>query len=101
MYTDYVYLPSEYVNNCNVVYNGYIRSYTNSNYTQWVDIYVNQNYMKKYGSSNYSQTVVCDSANIFTSDILYKIGYVDSLFNLFTLGIIFAIFLGLCRRSIR
>lgn len=99
--TDYIYLPEDYINNCNVVYNGYIRSYTNSSRTEWVDIYVNQNYMLKYGSSTYSQNVVCDTANVYTSDELYKIGYLNYLFSLFILGLLFAIFLGLCRRSIR
>lgn len=67
-----IYLPHEYVNSCNVVYSNYIRSYTNSNFTQWVDIYINQDYQVKAGSSTYSQSVVCDNLNTYTDNIMYR-----------------------------
>lgn len=67
-----IYLPSDYINNCNVVYNGYIRSYLNNNNTQWVDIYINQDYMLKPGSSNYSQVIQCDGVNTYTTNIFYR-----------------------------
>ena len=88
-----IYVPSDYVNNCNVVNNGYIRSYTNSSYTQWVDIYVNQDYMLKYGSSNYSNTVVCDSLNSYTSNEYYKLGQHQEWFSMLILAFLFALFL--------
>ena len=45
-----IYLPSEYVNSpCKVINNGYIRAYTNSNYTDYVDIFINQDYMIRQG----------------------------------------------------
>ena len=34
-----IYVPTAYKNNCNVVYDNYIRSYTNSDHATWVDIY--------------------------------------------------------------
>lgn len=67
-----IYLPHEYVNSCNVVYSNYIRSYTNSNFTQWVDIYINQDYQVKQGSSTYSQSVTCDNLNTYTDNIMYR-----------------------------
>ena len=93
-----IYLPSEYINNCNVVFNGYIRSYTNSNYTQWVDIYVNQDYMVKPGSSNYSQSVVCDSVNSYSSNVYYRIGQHTEWFNMLILAFLFSLFLLNIRR---
>lgn len=96
-----IYLPSPYINNCNVVNNGYIRSYTNSNYTQWVDIYINQDYMLKPGSSNYSNTVVCDSLNTYTTNEYYRIGQRQEWFSMFILALCFAIFLINIRRCSR
>lgn len=96
-----IYLPSQYINNCNVVFNGYIRSYTNSNYTTWVDIYINQDYMEKPGSSNYSQTVICDSLNSYTSNEYYKLGQIQEWLSMFTLALVFSIFLINIRRCSR
>lgn len=93
-----IYLPSDYTSNCNVVYNGYIRSYTNSTYTQWVDIYINQDYMLKPGSSNYSQSVVCDTVNDYTDDQYYRIGQRSEWFSTLILALLFALFLFEIRR---
>lgn len=93
-----IYVPSDYVNNCNVVNNGYIRSYTNSSYTQWVDIYVNQDYMLKYGSTNYANPVVCDSLNSYTSNEYYKLGQRQEWFSMLILAFLFALFLLNVRR---
>lgn len=96
-----IYLPSNYINNCNVINNGYIRSYTNSNRTEWVDIYINQDYMEKPGSSNYGNTVVCDSLNSYTSNLYYRIGQREEWFFMFILAMCFAILLINLRRSSR
>lgn len=93
-----IYLPSDYVSNCNVVFNGYIRSYTNSTYTQWVDIFINQDYMLKSGSSNYSQSVVCDTTNNYTDNQYYRIGQRTEWFNTLLLALLFALFLFNIRR---
>lgn len=93
-----IYLPSNYINNCNVVYNGYIRSYTNNSRTEWVDIYINQDYMEKPGSSTYGNNVVCDTLNTYTTDTYYKIGQRAEWFSTLILAFIFAIFLLNIRR---
>lgn len=93
-----IYLPSDYINNCNVVYNDYIRSYTNSQRTQWVDIYINQDYMEKSGSTTYSQTIVCDTLNSYTTNEYYKLGQRSEWFNMFILAMLFAILLFEMRR---
>lgn len=93
-----IYLPSDYITNCNVVYNGYIRSYTNDSRTQWVDIYINQNYMLKSGYSNYSQSVVCDSINNYTDNQYYRIGQREEWFFTLILALLFALFLFQIRR---
>lgn len=67
-----IYLPTEYKNNCNVVYNNYIRSYTNNSRTEWVDIYINQDYQLKAGSNQYQSNVVCDTLNTYTDNIMYR-----------------------------
>lgn len=94
-----IYLPSEYIDNCNVVYTNYIRSYTNSNKTSYVDIYINQDYMLKEGSSQYAPTnVVCDNLNTYTDNIYYKIGYQDSVFSILICSFLFVIMLVNLRR---
>lgn len=67
-----LYLPTNYKNNCNVFYDNYIRSYTNNNRTEWVDIYFKDNYAERIGSSNYGQNVVCDTLNTYTDNIFYR-----------------------------
>lgn len=93
-----IYLPSDYINNCNVVHDNYIRSYTDSTYTQWVDIFIHQDYQLQLGSSTDPQSVVCDSLNTYTTDEHYKIGYYDNLFPTFILALVFALFLLQIRR---
>lgn len=68
-----IYLPEEYVNMpCKVINNGYIRVYVDNSYTNYYDIYVNQDYMAKYGTTNYTQTVVCDTLNEYTTAYFYR-----------------------------
>lgn len=74
-----IYVPTQYKDNCNVFYNDYIRSYTNSSRTSWVDIYYKSNYALKEGSSNYQQNIVCDNLNVYTDDIYYRYDLSDSL----------------------
>lgn len=77
-----IYIPSDYINNCNVVNSNYIRSYTNSNNTQWVDIYFTQDYMLKPGSTTYSQNIQCDSMNQYTTNIWYRYD-IDKILTIF------------------
>lgn len=74
-----IYVPTAYKDNCNVVYNDYIRSYTNSSNTEWVDIYFKNGYFLKQGYSNYSNNVVCDSLNTYTDDFYYRYDLCNSL----------------------
>lgn len=100
-----IYVPTEYLNySCKVVNNGYIRVYTNSTNTNWVDIYINQDYMIKEGYSNYSQNVVCDSVNQYTDNFYYRIDFPSILimfviFVIFTCYIPYKIFMLLFRRA--
>lgn len=94
----YVYLPSDYINNCNVVHDGYIRSYTDNTYTQWVDIFIGQDYMVQAGSSSTAESVVCDTLNIYTTDEKYKLNNDYTDFFVFGIGILFALFLLQIRR---
>lgn len=93
-----IYLPSNYSSNCNVVYNNYVRSFTDNTYTSWVDIYVHQDYMESAGSSTDPQSVVCDTLNTYTDNIYYKLGYRSELFSMFILAFLFALFLLQIRR---
>lgn len=71
-----IYLPTEYINyQCKVINNDYIRVYTNSNFSRWVDIYVNQDYMLKEGYSNYSNTPTCDTLNSYTDEVYYRVDF--------------------------
>lgn len=89
-----IYLPTEYAfNSCKVVNNGYIRVYTNSNNTEWTDIYINQDYQLKPGYSNYSQNVICDSVNEYTDNIWYRTD-IDKIMIIF--GIMFCLLWKLC-----
>lgn len=74
-----IYVPTQYKNNCNVFNNDYIRSYTNSSRTTWVDIYFKNNYALKEGSTTYQQTIICDNLNTYTDDIYYRYDLCNSL----------------------
>ena len=68
-----IYVPSDYVNHCNVFNDNYIRSYSNSSHTEWVDIYYKDNYALKSGSTNMSNpNVVCDTLNTYTDNIYHR-----------------------------
>lgn len=87
-----IYLPTEYVNlPCKVVNNGYIRVYENDNYNSYFDIYINQDYMVKPGTSNYSQSVACDSVNEYTDAIYYRTD-IDKIMLVFILMVGFCYF---------
>lgn len=85
-----IFVPEQYVDNCNVVNNGYIRSYLNDNYTSWHDIYINQDYMIKEGYSNYGQNPTCDTTNTYTSNTWYRLD-IDKILIIF-LVIVFVIY---------
>lgn len=88
-----IYLPSEYVNSsCKVINNGYIRAYTNSNLTNYVDIYVNQDYMIREGYNSYGYSGQCDTINTYTDDFYYRVDFPDILFMLLVF-VLFCIYL--------
>lgn len=96
-----IYLPSDYIDNCNVIHSDFIRSYLDSSYTSWVDIYIHQDYMLQFGSSSVAESVVCDDLNSYTSNEYYKLGQRDEWFNMFILAFLFALFLLNIRRFAR
>lgn len=96
-----IYLPSNYINNCNVVYPEFIRSYTDSTQTQWVDIYFNNDYMESVGTSTDTQFAICDSINTYTDNVYYKIGQREEWFSMLILAFLFALFLLNIRRFAR
>lgn len=96
-----IYIPSSYINNCNVIYDNYIRSYTDNTYTEWVDIFVHQDYMEQLGRSTVPESPICDTLNSYTTDEHYKLGYYDNYFPMFILAFVFALFLFNIRRFAR
>lgn len=77
-----IYLPAEYLNKpCYVINNGYIRAYETINARDNVvyDIYVNQDYMVKQSTASYSDYTVCDTSNTYTSNILYRVDFMNIL----------------------
>ena len=88
-----IYLPSEYVNSpCKVINNGYIRAYTNSSLTEYVDIYLNQDYMLKQGTYSYGYTGQCDTINTYTDNFYYRTDFPDILL-MFSIFVLFGIYL--------
>lgn len=88
-----IYLPTEYVNSsCKVINNGYIRAFTNSSLTNYVDIYINQDYMVKEGTYSYGYSGECDSLNIYTDNFYYRTDFPDILF-MFLVFVLFGIYL--------
>ena len=83
-----IYVPTQYLNNCNIVNGDYIRSFTNSQQTQWVDIYINNHYYLRQGSSNYGNSYTCDRINTFTDNIYYRNDFDQILVIFFILLII-------------
>ena len=88
-----IYLPTEYVNSpCKVINNGYIRAYTNSSLTNYVDIYINQDYMIREGYNSYGYSGTCDSLNTYTDNFYYRTDLPDILL-MFTIFVLFGIYL--------
>ena len=88
-----IYLPSEYINSpCKVVNNGYIRVYTNSSLTEYVDIYLNQDYMLKQGTYSYGYSGQCDTINTYTDNFYYRTDFPDILL-MFSIFVLFGIYL--------
>ena len=84
-----IYVPTDYLNySCKVVYNDYIRVYTNNSYTSWTDVYFKSGYYLKSGQSNYPGTVICDSLNTYTDDIFYRYDCANSLLIFFIISIV-------------
>ena len=88
-----IYLPTEYINSpCKVINNGYIRAYTNSSLTEYVDIYLNQDYMLREGTYSYGYSGQCDSLNTYTDNFYYRTDFPDILL-MFTIFVLFGIYL--------
>lgn len=88
-----IYLPTEYVNSpCKVINNGYIRAYTNSSLTDYVDIYLNQDYMLKQGTYSYGYSGQCDTINTYTDNFYYRTDFPNILF-MFLVFVLFGIYL--------
>ena len=88
-----IYLPTEYVNSpCKVINNGYIRAYTNSSLTEYVDIYINQDYMLKQGTYSYGYNGQCDTINTYTDNFYYRTDFPDILL-MFSIFVLFGIYL--------
>lgn len=88
-----IYLPTEYVNSpCKVINNGYIRSYTNSSLTEYVDIYLNQDYMLRQGTNSYGYSGQCDTINTYTDNFYYRTDFPDILL-MFSIFVLFGMYL--------
>lgn len=95
-----IYIPSDYLDyNCKVVYNDYIRVYTNTNNTSWTDIYFKSDYYLKSGQSTYPNNVSCDSINTYTDNIYYRYDFDKSvvMFFIFAIVLIYFPFRIFCR----
>lgn len=75
-----IYLPSEYVDNCNMVFNDYIRSYS-KDFTTYTDIYFKNDYMLKFGivKPEDHESIICDTANSYTSDRFYSPDFTNTV----------------------
>ena len=88
-----IYLPSEYINSpCKVINNGYIRVYTNSNLTNYVDIYINQDYMIREGFNSYGYSGQCDGLNTYTDNFYFRTDFPDILL-MFSIFVLFGMYL--------
>lgn len=88
-----IYLPTEYINSpCKVINNGYIRVYTNTSLTNYVDIYINQDYMIREGFNSYGYSGQCDSLNTYTDNFYYRTDFPDILL-MFSIFVLFGIYL--------
>ena len=88
-----IYVPSKYLNyNCKVVYNDYIRVYTNNNNTTWTDIFYKSDYYLKNGQSTYTNNVACDNLNTYTDNIYYRYDFDKSVIMFFIFAIVLIYF---------
>lgn len=84
-----IYVPTEYLNSsCKVVYNDYIRVYTNNDRTTYTDIYFKSDYYLKNGQTNYTSNIACDSLNVYTDNIFYRYDFDKSLLMFFIFAIV-------------
>lgn len=76
-----IYVPEIYLDNCNVIYDGYIRSFDDDliNYT---DIFINQDYMTQRGVLNLEYSGLCSDVE-FTSNYYYRVDFVNILLMFF------------------
>lgn len=85
-----VYLPTNLVNSdCKVVNNDYIRVYTNSQHTNYTDVYFKSGYLLKAGYTNMAPSnLVCDNLNTYTDNVYYRYDCANSFLMFFILLIV-------------
>ena len=84
------YLPSNLVNSdCKVVNNDYIRVYTNSQHTNYTDVFFKSGYLLKNGYTNVAPSnIACDNINTYVDNVFYRYDICNSLIIFFILLLI-------------
>ena len=84
-----IYLPSDLVNSdCKVVNENYVRVYTNTQHTNYTDVYFKSGYYLKSGTINNPYNIACDSLNVYTDNIFYRYDCYSSLIIFFIIAIV-------------
>lgn len=75
-----IYLPEQYVNNCNVVYKDFIRSYS-SDFSTYTDIFIHDSYILRFGvvKPEDLETIVCDTANSYSADPFFSSDFTNTV----------------------
>lgn len=76
-----IYLPTNLVNSdCKVVNENYVRVYTNTQHTNYTDVYFKSGYYLRQGSTNLAPSnLVCDNLNSYTDNIFYRFDMSNTL----------------------
>ena len=84
-----IYLPTDLLSSdCKVVNNDYIRVYTNTQHTNYTDVYFKSGYLLKNGQTTNPYNLVCDNINTYTDNIFYRFDTANSLLIFFIIVII-------------
>ena len=87
-----IYVPTELIDSdCFVINDNFIRAYTNSDLTEYTDIFINQDYMTKTGISEV-YTGSCDISDNFTDNFYYRVDFYKILI-MFLIMSIFIIYI--------
>lgn len=86
-----IYIPDQYINNCNVIYPSFIRSYLDNSYTDYVDIFFKSDYYLQRGTDTSGITPLCDNLNSFTTDVWYRydISHILIIFLILTIFVVY------------